>query len=104
LAYTSMRPTINTVSGPSQQQTPSVTMVRLAMKLQQRDPEVNEVGVPLGYYSMLHVRYLGMAAAMWNEDINGPMPDDYVPITSIEQWLTMNRTAIIMPPTVLPRG
>lgn len=63
-----------------------------------RDVSGDENGIPLAYWGMLHVQYPDMAAAMWNEEVHGPMPEGYEPITSVEQWLAMNRTAHIMPP------
>lgn len=59
---------------------------------------VTNTSIPEGYFQMLHVQYPDLARAMWNEVTDGPMPPGYTPITSIEQWLSMNRTAAIMPP------
>lgn len=63
-----------------------------------RDMSDDEEGTPAAYHEMLHVKYPGLAAAMWNEEVHGPMPEGYEPITSVEQWLAMNRTAHVMPP------
>lgn len=49
---------------------------------------------PFAFQNLVHVKYPGLAEAMWNEEREGPMPDGYSPIASLAQWLSLNGTTI----------
>jgi hypothetical protein len=46
--------------------------------------------IPFGFRNLMHIKYPGLAEGMWNEERDGPMPEDQNLILNISQWQTQN--------------